>query len=296
MGENMDYLMLVLASLLLAVYFSINKVYQKQNGTSLRTASAFNSLIGLFTAIIFFGVNGFKINVTWYSLIMATIYATLIMVYTVLSFKLLKEGSMALYTLFLMTGGMLLPYVFGLIFLNEPFSWPKTIGLVVIMSGVVLSNLKSKSSTNATVLILCLIVFVLNGFVSITSKLHQSGTTFPTVNTNEFVVLTGLVKFVVAGFLFLISKKDGSEATEKRPNAILLIIVLTLASAVVQGISSSLQLMSAIKLPASVLYPFITGGTIIFSSISGVILFKDKVSKQLVISIALCFIGTLLFL
>lgn len=292
----MDYLMLVLASLLLAVYFSINKVYQKQNGTSLRTASAFNSLIGLFTAIIFFGVNGFKINVTWYSLIMATIYATLIMVYTVLSFKLLKEGSMALYTLFLMTGGMLLPYVFGLIFLNEPFSWPKTIGLVVIMSGVVLSNLKSKSSTNATVLILCLIVFVLNGFVSITSKLHQSGTTFPTVNTNEFVILTGFVKFIGAGFLFLISKKDDGELTEKRPNAILLIIVLTLASAVVQGISSSLQLMSAIKLPASVLYPFITGGTIIFSSIAGVLLFKDKLSKQLIISIALCFIGTLLFL
>ena len=292
----MDYLMLVLASLLLAVYFSINKVYQKQNGTSLRTASAFNSLIGLFTAIIFFGVNGFKINVTWYSLIMATIYATLIMVYTVLSFKLLKEGSMALYTLFLMTGGMLLPYVFGLIFLNEPFSWPKTIGLVVIMSGVVLSNLKSKSSTNATVLILCLIVFVLNGFVSITSKIHQSVNIFPTVNTNEFVILTGFVKFIGAGFLFLISKKDDGELTEKRPNAILLIIVLTLASAVVQGISSSLQLMSAIKLPASVLYPFITGGTIIFSSIAGVLLFKDKLSKQLIISIALCFIGTLLFL
>lgn len=292
----MDYLILIVATLLLAVYFSINKVYQKQNGTSLKTASAFNSLIGLFTAIIFFCVNGFKINITWYSLIMAIIYATLIMVYTVLSFKLLKAGSMALYTLFLMTGGMLLPYVFGLIFLNEPFSGLRAIGLVVIMSGVVLSNLKSKSSTSATVLILCLIVFILNGFVSITSKLHQSSTTFPTVNTNEFVILTGLVKFIVAGFLFLISKKDGGEITEKRPNAILLIIVLTLASAVVQGISSSLQLMSAIKLPASVLYPFITGGTIIFSSIAGVLLFKDKLSKQLIISIALCFIGTLLFL
>lgn len=292
----MDYLILIVSTLLLAVYFSINKVYQKQNGTSLKTASAFNSLIGLFTAIIFFCVNGFKINITWYSLIMAIIYATLIMVYTVLSFKLLKAGSMALYTLFLMTGGMLLPYVFGLIFLNEPFSGLRAIGLVVIMSGVVLSNLKSKSSTNTTVLILCLIVFILNGFVSITSKLHQSSTTFPTVNTNEFVILTGFVKFIGAGFLFLISKKDGGEITEKRPNAILLIIVLTLASAVVQGISSSLQLMSAIKLPASVLYPFITGGTIIFSSIAGVLLFKDKLSKQLIISIALCFIGTLLFL
>jgi multidrug transporter EmrE-like cation transporter len=292
----MDYLIIIIASLLLAVYFSINKVYQKQNGTSLRTASAFNSLIGLFAAIIFFCVNGFKINITWYSLIMATIYSSLIMVYTVLGFRLLKEGSMALYTLFLMTGGMLLPYVFGLIFLNEPFSWLKTIGLVVIMSGVVLSNLKGKSSTNTLVLILCAIVFILNGFVSITSKIHQSVNSFPIVNTNEFVVLTGFVKFVVAGFLFLISKKDDSEISEKRPNAVIFIILLTLASAVVQGVSSSLQLISAIKLPASVLYPFITGGTIIFSSIAGVIFFKDKLSKQLIISIALCFIGTLLFL
>ena len=292
----MDYLMLLGATLLLAVNFSINKVYQKQNGTSLKTASLFNSLIGLFTAIVFFAINGFKMSFSWYSLIMAVIYSTFIMVYTVFGFKLLKAGSMALYTLFLMTGGMLLPYVFGLIFLSEPFSWLKALGLVVIMSGVVLSNLKNKQSTSTMVLILCLIVFVLNGFVSITSKLHQSTATYPTVNTTEFIVLTGLVKFIVAGFLFLISKKEQDVQTEKKPNAILFILLLTLASAVVSGVSSTLQLVAAIKLPASVLYPFITGGCIIFSSIAGVIFFKDKLSKQLVLSIALCFIGTLLFL
>ena len=57
-----------------------------------------------------------------------------------------------------------------------------------------------------------------------------------------------------------------------------------------------LQLIGAANLPASVLYPMVTGGSIIFSAIAGVIIFKEQLSRRQIISITLCFIGTLLFL
>lgn len=47
------YLMIVLAVILLAGDFAVNKLYQKRYGTSLETGLKFNALMGLFTAIIF---------------------------------------------------------------------------------------------------------------------------------------------------------------------------------------------------------------------------------------------------
>ena len=74
------------------------------------------------------------------------------------------------------------------------------------------------------------------------------------------------------------------------------LIFLIFLGAVANGISYMLQLIGAVDLPATVLYPFMTGGTVVFTSLAGVLFFKDKLSKKLVASIPLCFIGTLLFL
>jgi multidrug transporter EmrE-like cation transporter len=57
-----------------------------------------------------------------------------------------------------------------------------------------------------------------------------------------------------------------------------------------------LQLFGAASLPATVLYPFVTGGSIVLSSLAGIIFFKDKLSKNVIASIILCFLGTILFL
>ena len=62
------------------------------------------------------------------------------------------------------------------------------------------------------------------------------------------------------------------------------------------GISYLLQLTGAAELPATVLYPMVTGGSIIFSALSGRVFFKEKLSVYQLVSIGLCFVGTLLFL
>ena len=62
---------------------------------------------------------------------MAALEETLVISYTVLGFRILKmSGSMAMYTLSLMTSGMILPYVWGIAFLNEPFTCLRTAGLM----------------------------------------------------------------------------------------------------------------------------------------------------------------------
>lgn len=289
----MQYIMLTLAAALLAVNFALNKVYQKSEGTSPKAGFAFNALLGLCTAVIFFVTNGFKADFSLYSSVMAILMNAFIVAYTILGFKLLRSGSMALYTLFLMTGGMTVPYIWGVLFLDEPFTLLRTAALLLILAGVILPNF-SGGKVDAKQILMCIAVFFLNGFVSVVSKLHQIETTFPIVDTTEFVILSGILKFFFAGILYVITKNNREEKTEKlsRP-MVFLIIALT---ALVSGVSSVLQLQGAVSLPATVLYPFITGGSIVFSALTGVIVFKEKISKKLVLSVILCFIGTVMFL
>ncbi len=290
----MDYLMITAATLLLGVDFALIKIYQKTYGTAPGKAFFFNMLLGLATAVLFFAVNGFKVEFSGFSTIMAACSALLVMTYSTIGFKLLKSGSMAMYTLFLMTGGMVLPYIWGLLFLGEPFSALRTAALIMIMAGVVLSNFGGES-VNLKQILMCVAVFVINGCVSIISKMHQSQTVYPTVNTAEFMLFMGIFKFLFAGILYLVyRKKDLPESGEvtSMKKAVLIVVL----SAVISGLSGMLQLLGAKVLPASVLYPFITGGTIVFSALAGVIVFKEKLSAKIVVSIILCFAGTLMFL
>jgi len=76
----------------------------------------------------------------------------------------------------------------------------------------------------------------------------------------------------------------------------LIFALIPALSALVGGISSVLQLTGAQTIDASLLYPFITGGSIVFSSLTGWLVFREKMTKNILIGVICAFVGTLLFL
>lgn len=137
-------------------------------------------------------------------------------------------------------------------------------------------------------------VFILNGCVSIVSKIHQIETVYKSVSSVEFIIWGGIFKFFIAGILWLICKKrEGNTIAKGRVKKSILIIALSAAAG---GASYFLQLDRAKTLPATVLYPFITGGSIVLSALWGRVAFKESLSRRIIISIILCFIGTIMFL
>ena len=285
------YILVVMATILLAVDFAISKKFQSMEGTDLAPGLKYNALNGLFTAIVFWALSGFQFEFSWFSVILAFSMALCCAAYSLIGFRVLRAGNMAVYSLFLMSGGMLLPYFFGILFLEEELTILRIVGVLVILMAVILSN-KSKEKLPMAFLILCLAVFLLNGSVSIISKCHQINTTFAPVSSISFIMYSGIGRFVFSSAALLFLKKDGNTAKFSYKKTLLLIA----ASALIGGLSYMLQLIGAKDLPATVLYPLVTGGSIIFSALAEKVFFKGKLTKYQLISIALCFIGTCFFL
>lgn len=289
-----NYLLVIFATVLLAVDFALQKLYQQKRGTGARAGLAFNALIGLVTAIFFVFVNGFKIEFSLYAVIMASCMSIFLLSYTILGFKVLREGNMAFYTMFLMTGGMVVPYVWGLIFLNEPLNELRLVGLFVIIVAIVLSNYNvAKSSPK--MIALCIVIFFLNGGSSVVSKLCQTPSAYGVVEPKDFVFWTGVTRFLLCSVTLLVSRRKESSENEEGVD-FKKVIPIIVCSAVVSGVSYMFQLIGAANLPATVLYPIVSGGSIIFSTLAGMLCFKEKPNVYQKIGVALCFLGTCLFL
>lgn len=287
-----SYFLIIFAGMLLAVDFALQKMYQRKAGMGTYAGLFFNVVLGFFSALIFLIINRFSISFSIYSFIMVFVMTVLGSIYLMIGFRVLKSGNMSFYTLFVMTGGMVVPYICGVLFLDEPLTLIRTIGIILIILSLLITNLYGRKPDKSLIM-LCIIVFFLNGFVSCFAKLHQVNTTYETVGTTDFVFWVGVIRVIICGLALLFVKRKNIDVEEIDVKAVLPIVFL---SAVVAGISSICQLKGAISIPATVLYPLLTGGTIILSTITGYIVFKEKLTVFQWISVGICFAGTCLFL
>lgn len=293
-----DYLLVILAAVLLAFGFVLQKLYQNKNNDSGSDGIDFSILSAICSVFFLLFTSGFSLSFTWYSFINALLKTSCCIAYTIIGFKILKEGKVALYTLFLMCGGMLLPAVWGWLFLNENPKFLHVIGVIVILVAVILNGL-GKEKPSFKVLLMCSAVFVLNGFVSVFSKLHQTNTTFATMPTADYTLLSVLISLVSSVCLKIalqVKSKSTAKKTKFKLNFKIIPFLIVLLYSIVGTVSSVLQLEGAKNLPASMLYPMITGGSVALSGIFALIFFKEKMSIKNWISVILCILGTCLFI
>ena len=173
--------------------------------------------------------------------------------------------------------------------------------MVLLIGSLVLDALLSKKEEvkiKPIFWIMCILVFLLNGGVSTVSKAHQIN--INSVPTNDFIVWGAIIKTIISaiGFIFLLIfyKKDETKIQEfKETNYSLGVLIVTMG-VIVGGVGTLLLLESAKTLPASMQYPFVTGGSTIITATLSRLLYKEKISSIQIVSLVILLIGTILFL
>jgi len=301
-----NYFILFFAVACIAIQFSINKFYQKRFVTNLKDMLFFPFVCGAIGALFFIILGicmyGKLPAFSLFSLCLSFILAVISTLSCLIGILVMKYGKISAYSIFMMLGGMILPYFYGVLFLNEKISLAQGIGMIILICALPCTVVKlpdEKKGSSKFYYILCILIFFLNGIVSIISKTHSIN--ISAVPAENFIfysnlwqtALTGIAYFIFASRLEQPQKADYENIQKSRADNNLAFLTLT-AYSVISGIGFLFQLISAKTTPAVILYPFITSGSIVLSILLARVFFREKLRMFTIIGISLAIIGTLL--
>lgn len=277
------YILVFAATILFALQFLFNQKFEAVRGSGLKSALEFTFYKSLVIVIMMLLISGFKITVTPFSLALSVIYAAACILMTYFSMKAFAVANLSVYSVFSMLGGMLLPFLLGVGFYNEKLTLFKVICCGLITVSVLLNLKGGKQSKKAFLYYMA--VFVLNGGVGVISKIHQSSAIAHTDSTG-FMFLSSAVSVLISGIWLIVQHKKIPLIKGKS-------LVYSSGYGIFNGVGNWLLLISLSNLPASVQYPLVTGGVMVFSTIISAVR-KEKLSKTDYIAAAISFAASVL--
>ena len=300
------YIFIILAVVCFAGQFAFTKIYGKTVEETAVTTIVMLIVTSAFGALLYLLVGGFRLQFTAWATVLAICLAVIMIPYYMLGIKVLSLGSLAVYSMFMMLGGMLVPFFYGAFFLNESISVAQMIGTVLLSLFIILQAVWQDNGGGAKkdgqakggrylFFALCIAVFFINGFTGVIAKAHQISEN--AVDEISFTVIScGFTALFSAFMLPIYSIKNRSEAKrqafstlKKKP----FIAMLLVGAAAYTG--SFLHLKAAAAIPASVQFPLVSGGVIVLSAFVSQFIFREKLSKKEWISVAGAFASTVLY-
>lgn len=279
------YLILILAAFLFSVQFLFNQQYRQLKGEGMDATMTFSLYTSAISFVILLVLGGFRLHITWFSLVIAVLYAAVCLLSSYAGLKAFGTANLSVYSIFMMLGGMLLPFAYGILFANETFTFAKAMSILLICTAVGCSFEKGTGGKNAYRFYAA--IFVLNGLVGVLSKIHLSVPTLA-VDSYSFMATIQLALLVMCLLYCLITGQGIPRQSGK--------LYLCLSGyAVCNGIGNLFCQIALTSLPASVQYPIITGGVMVFSTLISFVR-REPLGGKTYLAAALACLSTILIL
>lgn len=278
------YGLLMAAVTMFSFQFLFNKIFEKEYGNGIKAMLVFSAGSSLAGLVVLLVINGFKVEYTHFSMLMAFITALDSIGYTYFSLKSLGRINLSLYSMFAMLGGMVLPFVTGIVFYNEELTFGKGICFVLIILSLLMTV---KKGDNKSGYIYYMGVFVLNGLSGVLSTIFQNSSYEKTSEAGYSVLVSAATLGVSLVFLPFVKEK-GKKLTGKA-------LFSMGGYGVLCRVANFLLLIALAHIPASAQYPFVTGGVMIISTI--ICFFTpNKPSKRELLGVAVSFVALLILM
>lgn len=279
------YLLLILAAFLFAVQFLFNQQYRRLKGEGLDATMTFSLYTSAISFVILFALGRFQLHITWFSLLIAVLYAAVCLLSSYAGLKAFGTANLSVYSIFMMLGGMLLPFAYGILFANEALSFAKALSILLICAAVGCSFEKGAEGKNAYRFYAA--IFILNGLVGVLSKIHLSVAALA-VDSYSFMATIQLALLAMCLLYCLMTRQGIPKPSGK--------LYLCLSGyAVCNGIGNLFCQITLTSLPASVQYPIITGGVMVFSTLISLAR-REPIGGKTYLSAALACLSTILIL
>ena len=312
----MDKIYLALTCIFFSVQFIFSKMYQKNSNGSIN-ASLWMTIFYAIYSIVFFGIQiGFTPEISTSSIIFALLYSIAGIFTTLSSIIGMSLGSVSTITTFMLLGGMILPFLYGVTVLNEELSTVKIIAIIIMIISLVPSLINKERNDdkelnkkkNFLYILALIIVFIGNGAISIITNASQKAVdAVPTQSYMFFIAIIQIViALTVAIFIALKNKKKEESFTKTLFNGVgkkysLIAIGIAFLCSALYGVCNSFGNVFSLacvnaNMDASIQFPVISGAVIVLTALLAWAIFKEKPKAKDLISITLSVAGVLLFI
>ena len=274
------YLMIIVSVCLFSTQFLLNNEYRKENGNTFNSSLKFSLYASISGFIALAIINKFHFEISLFSALVAAVYSLVCIALAYSSIKAFTYANLSVYSVFSMIGGMLLPFIYGIL-CGEEFKLTRIVCCFLIAVCVILSINKAGNSGKSFKYYIA--VFILNGLVGVISKFHQSFTEL-CVDSGSFMMLSKIFS-VVFSLIFILLQKEKNFSLSKKAG------FYTVLYSVVNSVGNLLLLLALLHIPASVQYPIVTGGTIVVSTLIGIIR-KEKITQREIFAAVVAFVAT----
>ncbi len=269
---------------------------------------------------------------TWFTFGITLLIAVVSLSCVYMGIKVLAVGDMSIYSVFMMLGSIILPSFVDLVFYYTPekLSWLKAVALLLMIIAIIFSvSSVDKNKLTLKAIVYYIGIFVMNGMIGVFFTIHQNQPELTAavmqtvdelvVNNDVFMTWYGISTVLLTGVIYGIcyfvkpiksklseldgvdSGNEGTAVVEGKESAMKALLI-TIGLAAIYGLCNGVgDYFIAIAtqpnaLGASVTFPIINGGTIIFSTLSGILFFKEKLTVSTVISLVIVVVSTVLFM
>ena len=239
----------------------------------------YTASVSMICCLFLWILSGFNVKVSLYTVIMAILFGTLIMGQIMSSALAMKIGPWA-YTAVMMSLSTVIPALSGVLFWNEKLGVNKILGIILMIICFVLSVKNNeedinKKKSNVKWFLLSLIASLCTGGFGILQKMHQSS-----VYKNElsmFLVISfafsGLISYIIMNIKGIKNKTNKNHFNKK-------IILFFALAGIGTAFNHSINLYLSGAMESAVFFPVMSGGELVFVTLTSVLIFKEKLSKK----------------
>lgn len=273
----MELLVILILCVLATSKVTLQGAFAKKNVKTFSDGIFFNGLIFCFSALIFLK-NAVELNAG--VVIFGCTFGILTVLFQLCYIKAMSCGNVSL-TVLIVNLSMIIPVAVSVFFYNEPMGALRLVGILLTILSLALNvDKKEKSRAFKKWFLLSLSASLANGGLAVCQQVF--GKTEWENEPRGFVAWSYITAAVVSAVLYLTVSAKGNAVTFKiKPS----VFGFGLAVGVVLGVFQFINTKAIAGIDGTLLFPVYNGGTLILSSLSGVLFLKDRLTGNQIFSI-----------
>lgn len=258
----------------------------------------FNVITSVVAAITLFAVSG-TLKASTFTVILAIVFGLTTAIQRVAHLQALEMGPFS-YTSVIVSLSMLIPTLSGAAVWGESIHIIQIIGIVLMIGCLVLSVDFSGEQKKSSMkwLLFCGLAFIGCGAIGVMQKWHQN--TAYKEELNQFLVIAFITSAVYSAISVAIAKKSAKAqpaetgAPAKRKLLSTTPVIMMIICGICIAVNNILNLYLSGAMDSAIFFPVVNGGGLILTTLSALVLFKEKLSTKRWIGILLGIIAVIL--